>query len=44
MIKGQVFLSDFDQKEVSLSANIVSFARNPKTPKLTELSLVLGQV
>ena len=46
MIKSQVFLSDFDQKEVSLSAIFVSLARNPKTPgpKLTELSLVLGQV
>ena len=44
MIKCQVFLSDFDQKEVSLSAIFVSLARNPKTPgpKLTELSLVLG--
>ena len=46
MIKSQVFLSDFDQKEVSLSAIFVSLARNPKTPgpKLTKLSLVLGQV
>ena len=43
MIKGQVFLSDFDQKEVSLSANFAPLARNPKSPgpKLTELSLAL---
>ena len=46
MTIGPVLLSDFDQKEVSLSANFVSLARNPKTPgpKLNELPLVLGQV
>ena len=46
MIIGPVLLSDFDQKEVSLSANFAPLARNPKTPgpKLIELSLVLGQV
>ena len=44
MTIGPVLLSDFDQKEVSLSANFAPLARNPKSPgpKLTELPQVLS--